>query len=750
MGQSMVIKFEQKKKIFKLDTNHTSYLIGITEEGYVGHIYYGKKINHVGGWQLLRAEEAPLPPSLNQRDKSSFLDTFPMEYSTDGVGDYRESCIAIRNEVGQPGVELFYDSYEILPGKPELEGLPASFSGSPEAEENSDKVETLKLVLRDPVLDIKVELLYSVFPEVDVITRSVVIRNESVYERTLEKVYSACLDMDDQDFELITLTGSWARERHIERAKLRTGRQNVGSTKGESSHQEHPFIALVEQTTTWDRGAVYGMNFLYSGNFLGQVEKNQWNSVRMTMGIHPYEFRWILEPGSTFTSPECVMVYSNDGLNGMTHNFHDFYRNHVIRSKYLHEKRPILINNWEATYFDFDTEKLLAIAREAKKDGIEMLVMDDGWFGHRNSDNSSLGDWVVNEKKIVGGLKHLAESVNKIGLKFGIWFEPEMISPDSELFRQHPDWAIQVEGRETTQSRQQYVLDLTRPEVRDYVYESLTAILRSAPIAYVKWDMNRQLCNLGSFYLDSSHQGELLHRYVLGVYELQEKLVSEFPDLLLENCSGGGARFDGGMLYYSPQIWCSDDMDPVERLRIQEGTSLIYPLSAMGAHVCCAPNHTTGRTVPIGTRANVALAGTFGYELDITSIPEEDRKQIAGQVELYHRFHMLIAEGDFYRVRSWNEEMPYDCWGVVSKDKTEAIFTWVQVLAKANRHSQRLKFKGLDPNREYQLIATGIVGSDDNQGDVEIGNFYGDELMQCGITVKSEFGDYLSRLFYLS
>ncbi len=771
----MAVFFDKQKGIFKLDTQNTTYMLGLTKEGYVGHIYYGPKMKRTGGRQLLRIQEPPFSPLTNMRDKSSFLDTFPMEYSTDGVGDYRESCLALRNEKGQPGVELFYDSYEITDGKPSLEGLPASFPGEHGGTDEDDlhKVQTLTLTLKDPVLEITVFLHYSVFPQEDVITRSVAVRNDSEYERMIDKIYSACLDMDDQSFEMITLTGSWARERHKERAAIRTGKQSVGSTRGESSHQEHPFIALVTPETTQTQGQVYGMNFIYSGNFLAQVEKTQWNSVRMTMGIHPYDFAWRLVPGECFTAPECVLVYSAAGLDGMTHSLHDFYRNHLIRSRYLHEKRPILINNWEATYFDFSTDKLLAIAREAAKDGIEMLVMDDGWFGHRNSDTSSLGDWGVNEKKITGGLKHLAEEVGKIGLKFGIWFEPEMISPDSDLYREHPDWAISVYRREATQSRQQYVLDLTRPEVRDYVYESVASLLRSAPIAYVKWDMNRQLCDLGSSWLGAQSQGELLHRYVLGVYELQERLITEFPDLLLENCSGGGARFDAGMLYYSPQIWCSDDMDPIERLQIQEGTEMIYPLSTMGAHVCCAPNHTTGRTVPIGTRANVALAGTFGYELDITSIPEEDRRQIAGQVELYHRFHMLVAEGDYYRVQSWSDEEPYDCWGVVSKDKSKALFTWVQVLAKANRHSRRLAFKGLDSDRKYKLIATCVAGGkelvpwssekkesempgekivvdpDIKEGDILLGTFYGEELMQCGITVQTEFGDFLSRLYYL-
>lgn len=627
----MAICFDEKKGIFKLDTDHTTYMIGVSKEGYVGHIYYGKRLQSAGGKYLLRMEEHPFTPESNQREKSAFLDSFPFEYPTGGVGDYRESCLNVRNEYGQSGVELFYDVYEIFKGKPKLEGLPASFG-------DEDEVETLKLVLKDEVLGLKAELLYSAFVKEDVITRSVRLVNVGNQELELDKVYSACLDMDHREFEMISLCGSWARERCIQRGKLHYGKQMVSSGRGESSHQEHPFLALVTPETTQEQGEVYAMNFVYSGNFIAQAEVSQFEQVRMVMGIHAEEFCWKLIPGEAFQAPEVVMTYSSKGLDQMTRSYHDFYREHLIRSPYKYKKRPILINNWEATYFDFDTEKLLDIAREAKACGIEMLVMDDGWFGKRNHDDSSLGDWYVNEEKLTTGLPDLVKKVNETGLEFGIWFEPEMISPDSELFREHPDWAIQVRGRQITQSRAQYVLDLSRKEVRDYAYECVAKILRSAPISYVKWDMNRQLCDMGSFQLPSDRQQELFHRYVLGLYEMQERLITEFPDLLLENCSGGGARFDPGMLYYSPQIWCSDDTDAIERLRIQEGTALIYPLSSIGAHVSDCPNHAVGRVTPFETRAQVALAGTFGYELDVTKIAEEERKQIPEQIELCHKF----------------------------------------------------------------------------------------------------------------
>lgn len=724
----MGIYFDEEKKIFKLDTENTSYLIGLTGEGYVGHIYYGKKLLRTGGRYLLRTEKGPSVPSVLKREKSSFLDTFPMEYPTCGVGDYRESCLDVMNPMGQTGCEFFYRSHEVIEGKPALKGLPASFG-------KAGETETLFIHCEDPVLGLWVTLSYSVFMKEDVITRSVKIENKSTSTLVLDKVYSACLDMDNRDFEMVSLAGSWGRERRIQRSALSYGRKNMSSIRGESSHQEHPFMALVTPETTQDQGEAYGMHFVYSGNFMAQAELGQYDQVRAVMGINAWQFSWQLLPSESFQAPEVVLVYSDEGLGKMSRRLHDFYRNHMIRSPYVFKKRPILINNWEATYFNFNTEKLLDIAREAKKSGIEMLVMDDGWFGKRNNDNCSLGDWVVNEEKITTGLKDLVDKVNEIGLEFGIWFEPEMVSPDSDLFREHPDWAIGIVDRERTQSREQYVLDLSRQEVVDYVYECVAKILRSANIAYVKWDMNRQLCDMGSAVLPQNQQGELFHRYVLGVYQLQERLVTEFPELLLENCSGGGARFDPGMIYYSPQIWCSDDTDAMERLRIQEGTALIYPLSCMGAHVSDCPNHVLNRVTPFSTRGNVALAGTFGYELDITKIAEEDREQIPGQVERYHKYNHLVQSGDYYRIASWNSEKPYDCWAVVSKDREEVLVTCVQVLASPNRHSYCMHLKGLDSEKQYCLEETGEI-------------FGGDELMQCGILISGLSGDFQSKLFY--
>lgn len=724
----MGVFYEENKKIFKLDTVKSTYLIGLSPEGYVGHIYYGDRLSMNADNYLLRMTEAPFTPSVNKREKAAFLDSYPMEFPSGGVGGYRESCIDVRNAQGRMGCEFYYESHEIYKGKHSLEGLPASFG-------TEEEVETLDILCKDPVLDLELILSYSVFEKENIITRSAKVINKGTEEVRLEKMYSACVDMDNENFEMITLCGGWARERHIQQGAIHYGKQSVGSARGESSHQEHPFMALVTPGTTQKQGHVYAMHFVYSGNFIAQAELTQFDSVRMVMGINSEEFSWRLRAGEGFQAPEVVMTYSSEGLGEMSRSYHDFYRSHMIRSIYNHKKRPILINNWEATYFDFDTEKLLDIARTAKKSGIEMLVMDDGWFGYRNNDDSSLGDWQVNEEKLKGGLKYLVDQVNEIGLQFGIWFEPEMISPDSDLYRAHPDWAIQIEGREATQSRNQYVLDLSRKEVRDHVYECVARVLRSANIAYVKWDMNRQLSDLGSAYLDRDSQQELFHRYVLGVYELQERLVTEFPNLLLENCSGGGARFDPGMLYYSPQIWCSDNTDAIERLMIQEGTELIYPLCAMGAHVSDCPNHIVGRMTPFETRGHVALSGTFGYELDITKISEQDRAMIPAQTEMYHKYHDLVREGDYYRIASYRENHLYDCWASSAKDRSEILVTYVQVLGQPNCHSRKIYLDGFAPDKTYRLEGTDEV-------------YTGEMLMKAGFLIRDIKGDFQSRLYH--
>lgn len=726
----MGIKCFEEQRVFKLDTKDTSYLIGVVDkENFIGHVYYGKRLEDYDLQYLLRTDEAPFVPSVNNRDRLSFYDSFPTEYSTHGLGDYREDSISVETKGGHTALQLGYVSHKIYKGKPQLSGLPATFGKESECS-------TLELLCKDLVIGLEVILSYSVFEDVNAVTRSVQVKNAGEEEIYLTKVLSACLDMDNDEYDLITLHGSWARERHVQRKAVGFGKQGVFSTRGEPGHQDHPFMALANKNSTQDHGDVYGFNFVYSGNFMASVEMNQFESVRAVIGINPSDFKWKLEVGETFQAPEAVLVYSSQGIGGMSRTFHDLYRNHLIRGEYKDKKRPILINNWEATYFDFDTEKLLSIAKEASSLGIEMLVMDDGWFGTRSSDNCALGDWVVNEDKLQGGLENLVKEVNKLGMKFGIWFEPEMISPDSELYRAHPDWAIGIPNRTAGLARNQYVLDFSRKEVIDYIYESMAAILKSANIEYVKWDMNRPLSDIGSALLDSHRQGELYHSYVLGVYELQERLTKEFPQILLENCSGGGARFDPGMLYYSPQIWCSDDTDAIERLAIQEGTAMIYPLSTIGAHVSDAPNHTVGRVTPFETRGYVALAGTFGYELDVTKIPQEDRDMIPKQVELYHKYNDLVREGDYYRIASYSENNRFDCWQVVSKDKKESLVTFIQVLNRPNSHSRKVKLKGLDPLKQYKI--------DDKEK-----LYMGSTLMNAGILIQNPWGDFKGQLIHL-
>ena len=732
-----MIIFNKETKTFRLDTANSTYCILISEKGYLAHCYYGSKIADDDISYLTRQMEYGFSDSPVFREKLSLLDFLPQEYPTDGVGDFRKSALAITNSTGNNAVELKYKEYKIFKGTLALAGLPCVF-------DDSFKAQTLVITLADNTLGVEVELYYTIFDDTDAIVRSAKIINISTEPVYIKKAMSLAFDMDNDNYETITLNGTWARERHIDRHPIHMGVQEACSVRGETSHQEHPFMAILDASTGCNNGSVYGVNFIYSGNFSALIQRNQFDTVRVMIGINPENFTWKLNSKEFFETPQAVLTFSNKGLNGMSHSFHDLYRNHLIRSPYKNKMRPILINNWEATYFNFDTEKLIDIAREASKDGIEMLVMDDGWFGHRSFDDSSLGDWYVNEDKIKGGLKHLVEEVNKLGMKFGIWFEPEMISPDSDLYRAHPDWAIQIPGREPGLSRQQLVLDITRKEVEDYTYESVAKILRSANIEYVKWDMNRQLTDIGSAALPADQLGEFYHRYVLAVYRLQERLLTEFPKLLLENCSGGGARFDPGMFFYSPQIWCSDDTDAIERLAIQEGTALVYPLSTMGAHVSVCPNHACGRVTPFKTRGYVALSGTFGYELDITKLPAEERAMIPGQVALYKNFGDLVRNGDYSRIASYRENNEYDCWASIAKDKPKALVTFVQVLNHPNYKTRFIKINGLKPEAKYR-----VTWPDEDQKKFPPLRLTGSTIMNAGIPIRRDWGDYQAQLIYL-
>lgn len=725
----MPVSYYEKERVFKLDTPHSTYLIGIVDvEGFLGHIYYGRRIPDRDMGYLMRPREHRVPSEKN-RERLSFYDGLPTEYPGHGIGDLRESCLCVETPEGYRACGLTYRDHKIYGGKPKLEGLPATYG-------EADDCTTLELAAEDKVLGLTVRLYYTAFETLDAICRSVRVENTTGKPIKLTRVLSACLDMDNQNFDLLTLHGNWALERMISRKKLGWGKQGVSSLRGISSHQEQPFMALAEHSATQSQGQVYAMNFVYSGNFLGQVEMNQQESLRMVMGIHPTDFCWNLAAGEAFQAPEVVLVYSSAGIDGMTHTFHDLYRNHLIRGPYQNKARPSLVNNWEATYFQFDTQKLLDIGREAAAAGIEMLVLDDGWFGKRNNDNSSLGDWVVNEEKLPGGLKYLVDTLNSMGLRFGLWIEPEMVSPDSDLYRAHPDYALQIPGREPTQSREQLVLDISRKEVRDCVYEQIHKVLSSANVEYVKWDMNRALTDVYSLALAPEAQGELYHRFVLGVYELQERLLRDFPNLLLENCSSGGGRFDPGMLYYSPQIWASDNTDAIDRLKIQEGTALVYPLSSMGAHVAACPSHTNGRVTPFETRGHVALPGCFGYELDLTRLTPEEKAMIPGQLEDYRKYGPVFRTGDYYRLASYSENHEYDALMAVSKDKRLAVIDYVQVMSRYRGKSIRVRLNGLNENLYYRCSETGEVHS-------------GAGWMFGGVPLPKLNGDFLSRLIVL-
>ena len=699
----MPISYNQQQRLFRLDTPHTTYLIGVVgREGFLGQIYYGPSIPDDSMGYLLRLDERPGMPESNPRERASFYDVFPFEYPTWGGGNFREPCLRLRARNGDGNCELFYESHTISPGKPALPGLPASYG-------TAQTCTTLDILCHDPALGLKIHLLYTVFEDSDVLCRSVRVENAGTTPLFLEAVLSASLELDNQDFDVITLHGSWAREREIQRRPLAYGKQEVFSLRGISSHQYHPFLALCEHTATQSRGLVYGMSFVYSGDFLAQAELDQYNRIRAVMGIHPDGFCWQLEPGDSFQAPEVLLVCSEQGLGGMSRAYHDLLRCHLIRGQKKY--RPTLVNSWEAYYFDFDHDKLLELGREAAAHGIEMLVVDDGWFGRRSDETTSLGDWTVNEKKLPGGLKRLGDELGDLGVKLGVWMEPEMISPDSDLYRAHPDYAMSIPGRAPTLARNQYVLDLTRQEVRDCIFDQIAAVLRSAPIAYLKWDMNRPLTDLYSSSLPQERQGEVSHRYMLGVYQLQERLVSEFPDLLLENCCSGGGRFDAGMLYYSPQIWTSDNGEAIDRLGIQEATALAYPLSSMGAHVTCCPCHINGRVTAFETRGRVSLPGCFGYELDLGKLTAGEKNIISRQLEEYRKYGPVFHDGDYYRLASYAENHSYDAMMAVSKDKSLAVVLYVQVLSRAYRRSLRLPLAGLEETALYREAYSGVVHS---------------------------------------
>lgn len=692
----MPISFDAATRTFKLDTATSTYMIRVYDEGYLLNLYYGAKIpdSYVPDREQLtpNASFSAANPVIGEHGFTP--DTAPMEYGAFGAGDMRISALMVRNEQGDSVTDIRYAGHKIYAGKPPIPGQPSTYV------EQEDDAATLELTTVDQVTGLKVTLYYTVFTKLGVMTRRVRAENGGAQQLELERIFSMCLNLPSMDYDLLTLYGRHMKERNVERRRLAHGVQGVESTRGVSGHCQNPFAALIAPHADEEQGEVYGFNLVYSGNFSALCECDFNCTSRFLMGINPTGFGWKLAPGETFDTPEVVMVYTDGGLGEMSRIFHRFYRRHLIRGRYKTEKRPLLINSWEAAYFDFDSDKLVAFAHEAKALGIELLVMDDGWFGHRNDDTTSLGDWVVNEEKLPGGLAPLIDRVEAEGLKFGIWFEPEMISPDSDLFRAHPDWHVHVADRTPMLGRNQYVLDVSRADVRDAVWAQMEKVLSSGHIAYLKWDFNRNITDAGSALLPPERQKEFLHRFILGTYELMERLTTRFPEILFENCSGGGGRFDPAMLYYSPQIWCSDNTDPIERLYIQFGTSMCYPASTVGAHV--SANERTGYE----TKGNVALWGTCGYELDPRKLTEEEKQIVRKQVAMYHDTYDLIRNGDLYRLVSPFDNAFRAVWEIVAEDKRRVMVTVVTMRMDYMPHTI-VRLHGLDPNLIYEDEATG-------------------------------------------
>ncbi|MDR1283056.1 MAG: alpha-galactosidase [Opitutaceae bacterium] len=736
----MPIQYDKNTATFFLHAGDTTYALKITEHNIPVHLYWGPTLANsapatVNLDPLLRTGDRAFSPTLAGAPWGISLDTLPLEYPVHGTSDYREPALEIyQPATGSRILDLRYKTHRIAPGKPPLPGLPATFT---RADTDAD---TLTLTLADTHTGLEVELHYTAFAAHPVITRSARITNHGKAPLEIRRALSASLDLSPAhaNHHLIQLSGAWARERDLIATPLRPGRQTVDSRRGTSSHQQNPFIALAEHGADENRGDVYALNLVYSGNWMAQAELDPTRQIRAQIGLNPFDFAWQLPPGDTFQTPEAVLVHAPDaGLGGMSRALHRFYRAHLLRGHWHDKPRPILLNNWEATYFDFNEQKLEKIAATGAALGIELFVLDDGWFGHRDDDRSSLGDWTVDHKKLPRGLDALARRITQKGLAFGLWIEPEMISRDSDLYRAHPDWCLHVPHRARTEGRHQLVLDYTRPEVRDAIHDAIATILRTAPITYIKWDMNRHLTETGSAALPPPRQQEVAHRYTLGLYEIMERLVTNFPEILFEGCSGGGGRFDPGILHYMPQIWTSDNSDAISRLRIQYGTTLAYPLSTMAAHVTAVPNHQVGRITPLRTRGDVAFTGAFGYELDPGHLTDDEKTEVRRQIESYKNHRPLLLTGDLYRLVSPFEGTRTEtAWLVAAPDASEALVTHVTVQAEATAPHRNLRLRGLDPKKTYRDTTTGE-------------RYPGAVLQHAGLPLPPATADYTSHQWHL-
>ena len=713
----MGIMFNEKTGEFHLYNGSISYIMKILRNGQMGQLYFGKQVAKREDYEyLVENRYRPVSAYVFDDEYSFSLEHLKQEYPSYGTTDFRMPALEIVQENGSKITDFKYVSHKIYKGKPGLKGLPATYV------ESEDEADTLELTLRDELLRVDMTLLYTIFGHENAIARSARFENRGGETYQITRAMSLCLDLPDDEYEWIQFSGAWGRERHVKTRMLQQGIQSVGSARGASGHFHNPFVMLKRPTADEFQGEVMGFSLIYSGNFLAQAEVDTFKVTRMMMGINPFGFSWCLKPGEEFQTPEAVMVYSAEGMNAMSQVFHRLYRTRLARGYWRDRERPVLLNNWEATYFDFTEEKLLKIARNAKEDGVELFVLDDGWFSTRCTETSGLGDWWANTDRLPDGIKGLSEKIEALGLKFGLWFELEMANKDSELYRNHPDWIIHTPGRHESHGRKQYVLDFSRKEVVDYIYDMVAKILSESKISYIKWDMNRNITECFSQGYGPERQGEIFHRYILGLYDLYNRLNTAFPQVLFESCASGGGRFDPGLLYYAPQCWTSDDTDAGERQKIQYGTSYAYPVSSMGAHVSITPNHQVTRMTPLKTRGNVAMFGAFGYELDLARLTDEERGIVREQIRFVKKYRRLIHTGTFYRLLS-PFEGNFTAWMVVAEDKKQAIVGYFKMLNDVNREFRRLRLQGLDEEFLYHM-------EEDSE---DIGAFYGSELMHIGM-----------------
>ena len=724
----MGIVYSKSDRTFTIQTKNTTYQMQVDPYGFLLHLYYGKKTDGSCMDYLLTYYDRGFSgnPFDAGDDRTYSMDALPQEYPSYGTGDYRSTALIIENADGSTACDLRYRSHHIFNGKYKIPGLPAVYADETESQ-------TLEIVMEDAVTGVEVTLQYGVLPDYDVITRSekIVYRGEG--KIFIRKAQSACLDFVQGKYDLLTFYGRHAMERTLQREPVTHGSHVIGSVRGTSSHQYNPMMILADEHTTDQYGNCYAMSFVYSGNFKGETLKDQFGQTRALMGLQDEMFSYPLAEGETFYTPEVLLTFSGSGMNLLSQNLHRCIRQHICRGKYKESIRPVLVNSWEAAYFDFDGDTLYELAKEAKNAGIDMLVLDDGWFGKRDDDNSGLGDWFVNEKKLGGTLGDLIKKINDLGVKFGIWVEPEMISEDSNLYREHPDWALTIPGRNPVHARNQLVLDFSRKEVVDHIFDQICKVLDQGNIEYVKWDMNRSLMDV--FSRGTEDQGRVMYDYVLGLYDFLERIVTRYPDLLIEGCSGGGGRFDAGMMYYTPQIWCSDNTDALDRLQIQYGTSFGYPVSAVGSHVSAVPNHQTGRITSLHTRGVVAMAGTFGYELNLGKLSEEEKQEIRLQVEEYRKFAPLIQTGLYYRLSDPARE-EYAAWAFVSEDQKEVLLNVVLQEIHGNMTVNYVKLQGLKCSAIYRDTETGKI-------------YNGAALMEAGIPMPVEMGEFKAYQMYL-